>query len=78
MSRVWADPTEIATFYVYPDGVTAHHGSPYRAPEGWRYAVTMHDHTGVAYDRETATERTVRPHEDWWRDNELIADAVIA
>lgn len=66
------------TFYVYPDGgAPAEHHTGAVPPQGWRYRVTMHDHKGDAYDRETGEEWVVQPPDGWWGNADLIADAVI-
>lgn len=76
-ARVWMDPNEYATFYIYPDGLDAVDPGRWSPPEGWRYQVIMHDHTGDAFDNVTVEEWTVRPADGWWDDHERIADAVI-
>jgi hypothetical protein len=76
--RAWAHPYEDSTFYIYSEGVPTEPPSPF-LPEGWRFRVTMYDHEGEAWDRETGEEWVVRPPEEWewWDDHELIARAVI-
>lgn len=76
-ARVWMDPNELATFYIHPTGFSDAGPPRWSPPEGWRYRVVMHDHTGDALDALTGEEWTVRPADGWWSDHERIADAVI-